>query len=62
MKLKLISEGLDSSKTTLVDENGEIIEGVQAVYIDIVAGEIGNLTVIFNNADLELTELELDEE
>jgi hypothetical protein len=52
MKLKLISYGLRSEDTRVLDENGEIIEGIQSLKINIEAGKVGEVTLVMSNIEV----------
>jgi len=52
MRLKIVSQGLRSEDTKVIDENGEIIQGITSVNINIVAGEVGEVTLVMSNIEM----------
>ena len=52
MRLKVVSRGLRSEDTKVIDENGETIDGIASLNINIVAGEVGEVTLVIRDIEV----------
>lgn len=52
MRLKVVSQGLRSEDTKVIDENGEMIDGIKSLNINIVAGEVGEVTLVISDIEV----------
>lgn len=54
MRIKIVSSGPDPYSTKVLNDKGEMIEGVQSCLVELVAGELPKATLIFNGFNFEL--------
>jgi hypothetical protein len=52
VRLKVVSRGLRSEDTKVIDENGETIDGIASLNINIVAGEVGEVTLVIRDIEV----------
>tara|TARA_R110000751_G_scaffold46368_13_gene104424 strand:- start:49 stop:267 length:219 start_codon:yes stop_codon:yes gene_type:complete len=52
MRLKLVSQGLRSENTKVIDENGEMINGISSVSININTDGVGEVTLVIHDMEV----------